>query len=173
MNICTEFEEPMSFLCQVIIWTRFGLHIIKLKVTVTLTFDGLISKSIGIIYTPETNVCAKFDKPRSVLCLVIMQTRFGLYINIMMVTVPLTFDILTSKSKGFISTPRQMSVPNLMNLCQFCVVIIQKRFGLYTNMLMVSVTLTFDRLSSKLIGNTYTPIKTSVLNLTNLGQFCL
>ena len=58
MNTCTEFEEPMSILCQVIIWT------------VTLTFDGLISKSIGIIYTPETNMCAKFDEPRSILCLV-------------------------------------------------------------------------------------------------------
>ena len=41
-----------------------------MKATVTLTFDGLISKSIGTIYTPETNVCAKFDEPRSVLCLV-------------------------------------------------------------------------------------------------------
>ena len=56
MNICTEFEEPMSILRQVIIWTRFGLNIIKRMVTVTLTFDELISKSIGIIYTPETNV---------------------------------------------------------------------------------------------------------------------
>ena len=78
MNICTEFKEPMSILCQIIIWTRFVLYIIKLKVTVTLTFDGLISNSIGIIYTPETNVCAKFDEPRSVLCLVIIWTRFGL-----------------------------------------------------------------------------------------------
>ena len=75
MNICKKFEEPMSILCQVIIWTRFGLYIIKLKAIVTLTFDRLISKSIGIVYTPETNVCAKFDKPRSVLCLVIMQTQ--------------------------------------------------------------------------------------------------
>ena len=55
----------------------FGLCIIKQKATVTLTFDRLISKSPGIIYKPETNVCAKFDKPRSILCQV-MQTRFGL-----------------------------------------------------------------------------------------------
>ena len=111
MNICTEFKETMSTLCQVIIWTRFGLYtcIINLKATVTLTFDGLISKSIGIIYTPVTNVCAKFDEPSSILCLAIMQTSFGLYINIMTVTVTLTFDRLTSKSIG-------MSLPNLMNL---------------------------------------------------------
>ena len=54
----------MSILCQVIIWTRFGLYIIKLKATVTLNFDGLISKSVGITYTPWTNVRAKFDEPR-------------------------------------------------------------------------------------------------------------
>ena len=64
MNICTELEELMSILCQVNIWTKFVLYIIKLKVTVTLTFDGLMTKPIGIIYTPETNVCAKFDEPR-------------------------------------------------------------------------------------------------------------
>ena len=116
MNISTEFEEPMSILCQVIIWTRFGLYIIKLTATVTLNFDGLISKSIGIIYTPGSNVCANFDKPRSILCLVNMQTRFGLYIKIMTVTVTLTFDQLTSKSIGIIFTLTYMSVPNLMNL---------------------------------------------------------
>ena len=33
------------------IWKRFGLYIIKLRATVTLTFDGLISKSTEIIYT--------------------------------------------------------------------------------------------------------------------------
>ena len=92
MNICAEFEEPMSILCQLTIWTRFGLYIIKLKVTVTLTFDRLISKSKGFICTSETNVCAKFDKPRSILYQVIMRTRFGLYINITTVTVTLTFD---------------------------------------------------------------------------------
>ena len=81
MNIWTEFEEPTSILCQVIIWTRFGRYIIKLKVTVTLTFDRLISKSRGIIYIPpETNACAKFDEPMSILCLVNMQTWTGLYI---------------------------------------------------------------------------------------------
>ena len=51
MNVCTEFEELVSILCPVIIWTRFGLYIIKMKTTVTLTFDGLISKLVGIIYT--------------------------------------------------------------------------------------------------------------------------
>ena len=122
MNICTEFEElAMSILCQVIIWTRFGLYIIKQKATVTLNFDGLILKSIGIIYTPRTDLCAKFDKPRSILCLVNMRTRFGLYIKIMTVTVTLSFDQLISKSIGIIFTLTYMSVPNLMNLGKFCV----------------------------------------------------
>ena len=121
MSTCTESEEPMSILCQVIIWTRFGLYIIKQTATVTLTFGRLISKSIGIIYTPETNVCAKFDKPRSIQCLVIMRTRFDLHIDKMMVTVTLTLNQLTSKSKGIIYTPTCMSVPNLVNLGQFCI----------------------------------------------------
>ena len=43
MNICTEFEGPRSILSVVIIRTGFGLNIIKLKTTVTLTFDRLIS----------------------------------------------------------------------------------------------------------------------------------
>ena len=103
----------MSILCQVIIWTMFGLYIIKRKVTLTLTFDGLISKSIGIIYTHEINVCAKFDEHRSILCLNIMLTRFGLYIKIMTVTVTLTFDRLTSKSIEIIYTPTPISVPIL------------------------------------------------------------
>ena len=94
MNICTEFEEPMSILSQFIIWTSFGPYInIMVKVTVTLTLDLLILKSIGIIYTPKTNVCAKSDKPSSILCLVILGTWFGLYIKIMTVTVTLTFDL--------------------------------------------------------------------------------
>ena len=76
-----------------------------------------------------TRVCAKFDKPRSILCLVII--RFGLYVNMLKVTVTLTFDRLTSKSIGIIYTPRCMSVPNLRNLGSFCVVIIRTRFGLY------------------------------------------
>ena len=111
----------MSIQCEVIIRTKFGLYVIKLKATVTLNFDGLISKSIGIIYTPGTNVCAKFDEPRSILCLVNMQTRFGLYIKIMVVTVTLTFDQLTSKLITIIYSLTHMSVPNLMNLGQFCV----------------------------------------------------
>ena len=137
----------MSILCQVIIWTPFVLFIIQLKVTVTLTFDELISKSIGIIYTPETNLCAKFEEPRSIPCLLIIQTRFGLYINVLTVTVTLTFDQLTSKSIGITYTLTPMSVPNLMNLGQFsvwsilCLVIIRTRFCLYINMLTVTVTL--------------------------------
>ena len=68
---------------------------------------------------PKTHVYAKFDKPRSILCLVIIRTRFGLYVNMLKVTVTLTFDQLTSKSIGIIYTPRCMSVPNLRHLGQF------------------------------------------------------
>ena len=121
MNICTQFEEPMSILCRVIIWTRFGQYITKLKATVTLNFDVLILKSIGIMYNPGTNPCAKSDEPRSVLCLVNIQRSFGLYFKIVMVTVTLTFDQLTSKSIRIIYTLTHTSVPNLINLGQFCV----------------------------------------------------
>ena len=87
-----------------------------MTVTVTLTFDQLTSKSIGIIYTP-THVCAKFDEPSASSYL----DDFGLFINMLIVTVTLTLERLISKSKGFIYTPRQMSVSNLKKLCQFCV----------------------------------------------------
>ena len=220
MNICTEFGEPMLILCQDI-WTRFGLYTIKLK---TLNFDGLISKSIGIIYTPRTNVCAKFDKPRSILCLVNMQTRsglyirvmtvtvtltfdkltsksiriiyahthvctkfdkrrsilclviytmFGLYINMLMVTVTLTLDRLISKSVGIIYTPRQMSIKFDETMSIPCLLIILTRFRLYTNMSTISVTLTLNRLISKSIGIIYTPLQISVPNLRNLSHFCV
>ena len=169
MNKCTEFEEPMSILCQVIIWTRFGLYIIRLKASMKLNFDGLISKSIEIIYTPGTNVCAKFDKSRSTLCLVNMRTRFGLYIKIMKVTATLTFNQFTSKSIWIIYTPTHMSVQNLMNLC----IVIYMTFRLYINMLTVTVTLTLDRLISKSIGIIYTPRQMSVSNLMKLCQFCV
>ena len=170
INICTEFEEPLSILCKVIIWTRFGLYIIKLKATLTLNFYGLISKSIGIIYTPGTNVCAKVDKPRSVLCLVNLQTRFGLYIKIMTVTVTLTFDQLTSKSIGNCYTLTQISAKFDEPRSILCI-IVYTAFGLYINVLMVIVTLTFNRLISKSRGIIYTPWQMSVSNLTNLCQF--
>ena len=98
------------------------MYVSILIVTVTFTFDRLTSKSIGIIYT-KTHVCAKFDKPRSIPCLVIIRTRYCLYVNMLKVTVTLSFDGLTSKSIGIIYNPRRMSVPNLTNLGVFCVVI--------------------------------------------------
>ena len=121
MIIRTEFEEPMSILCQVIIWTRFGLYIIKLKVIVTLTFEGINLKSPRDHLNSRKNVCVKFDKPLSLLCLVIIRTRFGLYTNILMVSVTLTFDRLISKSIWIIYTSIQMSVLNFTEIGQFCV----------------------------------------------------
>ena len=75
---------------------------------------------------PETHVCAKFEEPRSILCLVIIRTRFGFYVNMLTVNVTLAFDQLTSKSIGIIYTPRRRSVPNSRSLGQFCV---QLSFG--------------------------------------------
>ena len=112
----------------------------------TLSFDGLISKSIGIIYTPGTNVCAKFDKPRSILCLVNMRTRFGLYIKIMMVTVTLTFDLKINQDCLHSDTHVCAKYDESTSI--LCLVIYTK-FGLYINMLMVIVNLTLDRLISK------------------------
>ena len=68
----------------------------------------------------NTNNCTKFEEPRSILCLVIIRTRFGPCINMLTVTVTLTFVLLNSKSIGIIYTSRRMSVPNLTNLGQFC-----------------------------------------------------
>ena len=108
-------------------------------------------RDIGLIYENHAlriqmlNVSANFDKPMSIPCLVTIRTRFGLYTNMLTVFVTLNFDILISKSIGIIYTSIQKSVPNLMNVGQFCVLVIfRTRFGLYINMLTVTVTLTFD-----------------------------
>ena len=114
MNVCTEFTETMSTLCLVTMSTRFGLYIIKLKATVHRDLDlWWINLKRDHLHF-RSNVCAKFDKPRSILCLLIIRTGFGLYVNIVMVTV-------TQKSIGIIYTLRRMSVPCLTNLGQYCV----------------------------------------------------
>ena len=82
-----------------------------------------------------TNVCTKFDEPRSILSPVIIRIRFGLYINMLTVTVTFICDQLTSKAIGIIYTPRGMSMPNLTNLGQLCLVIIRTRFSLPTDRL--------------------------------------
>ena len=91
MNICTNLKD----LGQFCVCTMFGLYIIKLMVTVILTFNRLIWKSIAIMYTPKRY--AKFDKPRSTLCLVIIGTSLGLNVNMLTVTVTFNFDRLSSK----------------------------------------------------------------------------
>ena len=151
-------------LCVVIMCTMFGLYITKLKATVTLTFNGIISKSIGVIY--NWKCLCQIEEPGSIL--------FDVYVNMLTVTVTLNFHRLTLKSIWTIYTPRRMFVPYLRNTRAFlCVVIIRTRFGLYVNMLTVTVTLTFDRLTSKSMGIIYTRRCMSVPNLTNLGQFCV
>ena len=168
-NVCAKFEESRSILCLVIIRTRFGLYqymyvdghcdLDLYLIDLTINSDHLHSK---------THVCAKWDKPRSILCLVIIQTRFGIYVNMLKVTLTLTFNRLTSKSIGIIYTPRRMSVSNSRNLGQFCVYLSTGQGLVCINMLMVTVTLTLHRLTSKSIWIFYTPRCVSVPNLTNL-----
>ena len=108
----------MSIPCLLIIWTRLGLY---------QHIDDLCDLDLGQIdfkinkdhLHSNTNVCSKFKEPRSILCLVIIQTRFGLYIDMLTVIVTLTFEQLTSKSIDIIYTPRHMSAPNLTNPDQF------------------------------------------------------
>ena len=121
--------------CVVVMCTMFCLYIIKLKAIVTLTFNGLISKSIWIIYTPIQMSVSNLRNLGQIY-LIIIRTRFGLYVNMLTVTVTLTFDRLTSKLLGIIYIPRRMSLPN-----------VKKTSGqglVYINLLMVTVTLTFD-----------------------------
>ena len=119
-NVCAKFEESGSILRLVIIQTRSGLNQ-YVDVQCDLDLYPIDLKINRDHLHPEMHVCAKFDKPTSILCLVIIWTRFGLHVNMLKVTVTLTFDWLTSKSIGIIYTQRRMSVPNSRNLGQFCV----------------------------------------------------
>ena len=140
-NVCTKFDELRSILCLVIIRTISGLYINMLTVTVTLTFDRLTSKSIGIIYTPR-QMSATFEEPTSILCLVIIilsiyqhvdghcglsLRRFNLkiYKNHLNFTTNVCDNFGEPRSKEIINTPRHMSAQNLTNLSQFSVVIIR------------------------------------------------
>ena len=135
----------------------FGLYIIKLKATVTLTLNRLISKLIGIIYTPIQMSVPNLRNLGSILCLPIIWTRFGLYVNMLTITVTLAFDRLTSKLIWIIYSETHICAKIDKATSIPCLVIIRTRSGLYVNMLTVIVTLTFDRLTSKSIGIIYTP----------------
>ena len=111
----------------------------------------------------NTNVCAKFEESRSILCLVIIQTRFGLYQyvdgNCDLDLYPIDLKIKSN---------------HLHPKAHFCAKFDKPRSILCpVNMLKVTVTLTFDRLTSKSIGIIYTPRPMSVPNLTKVGQFCV
>ena len=66
-----------------------------------------------------------------------------------MVSVTLTFDRLILNSIGIIYTPIQMSVLNLTNLSRLCVYLSSTQGLVYINVLTVTVTLTFDQLTSE------------------------
>ena len=66
------------------------------------------------------HVCAKFHNPRSILCLAIIRTRFGLY-QYVDGHYDLDLKQIDLKIIGIIYTMRRMSVPNLTTLGQFCV----------------------------------------------------
>ena len=143
-----------------------------LIVTVTLTFHRLTSKSILIIYSLRRMSVPNL-RNLGQLCVSLSSRQCLVCINMLMVTVTLTFQRLTSKSILIIYSPRRMSVPNLRNLGQFCVSLSSRQGLVYINMLIVTVTLTFHRLTSKSIGIIYSPRRMSVPYLTNLGQFCV
>ena len=99
-----------------------------LKATVTLTFDGLMSKSVGIIYTP-IQLSAKFEEPRSILCLLVIWARFGLYVNMLKVTVTLTFDLKINRDHLHPETHVCAKFEESQSIV--CLAIIWTRFGLY------------------------------------------
>ena len=121
----------------------------------------------------NTNVCVKFEESRSILCLVIIRTRFGLYqytdvqcdLDLYLIDLKIDKEHLQQNTNVCAKFEEPRSI--------LCLLIIRARFGLYVNMLMVTVTLTFDPLTSKSNAIIYTPRCMSVPNLTNLGQFCV
>ena len=71
---------------------------VQVNVTVTLTFDLVTSKSIGVIYWLGPTCETKYEVPRHNHSLVIeLKPFFQLE-----VTMTLTFDLVTSKSIGVI-----------------------------------------------------------------------
>ena len=120
---------------------------------------------------PKRYVCAKFDKPRSMLCLVIIQTKFRLYqyvdghcdLDLWLIDLKINRDHLHPETHVCAKFNKPRSI--------LCLVNIRTRWGFYVKILKVTVTLTFDRLTSKSIRIIYTPRRMSVPNLTNLGQF--
>ena len=89
-----------------------------MMLSVTSTFDGLTSKFIGTNYTIRLNIYAKFDKPISILCIIMSRIRFASYIIKLEVILTLAFDGLSSKSIGTIYTWRLISVSNFkISLC--------------------------------------------------------
>ena len=172
-HVCAKFDKPRSILCLVIIWTRFGLYVSMLKVTVDLDLWPIGLKIDRDHLHSNTNVCAKFEESRSILWLVIIWTRFGLYqfvdghcdLDLYPIDLKINRDHLHPKTHVCAKFNKPRSI--------LCLVIIRTRFGLYVNMLKVTVTLTFNRLTSKSIGIIYTPRRMSVPNLRNLCQFCV
>ena len=127
-HVCAKFYKPRSILCLVIIQTMFGLY---------QYVDGhcdldlwLIDLKLNMIHLlSETHVCAKFDKPRSFLCLVIIRTRFGLYqyvdghcdLDLWLIDLKINSDHLHPKTHVF----AKFDIPRLIQ----CLVIIRTRFG--------------------------------------------
>ena len=119
------------------------------------------------------HVCAKFHNPRSILCLAIIRTRFGLYqyvdghydLDLKQIDLKINRDHLHHETHVCAKFDNPRSI--------LCLLIIQSRFGLYVSKLIVTVTLTFDRLTSKSMGIIYTLRCMSVPNLRNLRKFCV
>ena len=69
----------------------------------------------------KIKICIECEGPRSILSVVIFWAWFGLYTIKLKANVFLTFHGLIPKLIEVIYTPRQMYVPNLKKLGQFCV----------------------------------------------------
>ena len=112
---------------QFCVYLSSGQGLVSMSiVTVTLTFDLKIDRDH---VHPETHVCAKFDKPRSVLCLVIIWTRSGLYVNMSKVTLTLTVDIKINWDHLHPKTHVCAKFEESRSI--LCLIIVRTRFGLY------------------------------------------
>ena len=97
----------------------------------------------------NTNVCAKFDKPWLILCPIIIRARFGLYVNMLKVTVTLTFDLKINRNHLHPETHvcAKFDKPRSM----LCLVIIRTRFDKPRSMLcLVIIRTRFDKPRSML-----------------------
>ena len=130
--------------CLVLMCTMFSLYIIKLKATVTLIFNGLISKSIGFIYTLIQMSVPDLRNPGQLFVYIYPYKVWSISqyvdghrdLDLCPIDLKINLNHLHLKMQVCAKFEEPRSIP--------CFVIIQTMFGLYVNMLTVTVTLAFD-----------------------------